>query len=121
MMVLFFFFKNKTKNKIKKKEKKNQNKTKKGKKPKRKKQKEKKPKPKPKKTNDVSVAGWLMRVDTKPVMTQSSLEENGEITQIIYRTSGLRGDRFIKDKTKIPTPKPPVIKDWFGFLKFKMH
>lgn len=31
------------------------------------------------KTNDVSVAGWLMRVDTKPVMTQFTevLEEMG--------------------------------------------
>lgn len=33
-----------------------------------------------KKTNDVSVAGWLMRVDTKPVMTQFTeiLEEMGK-------------------------------------------
>lgn len=66
-----------------------------------------------------------MRVDTKPVMTQFTeiLEEMGKlITQILYRTSGLRGERFIKDKTKIPTPpktltlkKRPV---WFpGGLK----
>lgn len=39
------------------------------------------------KTNDVSVAGWLMRVDTKPVMTQSLLKFSRKvgkfITQII--------------------------------------
>lgn len=36
---------------------------------------------------NVSVAGWLVRVDTKPVMTQkfTEIEENGEITQIIIQ------------------------------------
>lgn len=61
-----------------------------------------------------------MRVDIKPVMTQftNTLQETGNlITQInLYRASGFRGERIIKDKTKIPTltknPNP-----WLSFLE----
>lgn len=58
---------------------------------------------------NVSVAGWLVRVDTKPVVIQKFteiLEENGEITQIIIQNIWIKRKKRFKDKTKIPTPNP---------------
>lgn len=54
-------------------------------------------------TNDVSVAGWLMRVDTKPVMTQFTkiLEEMGIfITQIIIQNIWIKRREVYKRQNK---------------------
>lgn len=73
-------------------------------------------KKKKKTTNDVSVAGWLMRVDTKPVMTQFTevLEETGKlITQIIIQNIWIKRREVYKrqNKNSHTTKNPKLLKD----------
>lgn len=60
---------------------------------------------------NVSVAGWLVRVDTKPVMTQkfTEIEENGEITQIIIQNIWIKR-KEVQRQNKNSHTKPPNIK-----------
>lgn len=60
----------------------------------------------------VSVAGWLVRVDTKPVMTQKFteiLEENGETTQIIIQNIWIKR-KEVQRQNKNSHTKPQTSK-----------
>lgn len=61
---------------------------------------------------NVSEAGWLVRVDTKPVMTQKFteiLEENGETTQIIIQNIWIKR-KEVQRQNKNSHTKPPTSK-----------
>lgn len=64
---------------------------------------------------NVSVAGWLVRVDTKPVMTQkfTEIEENGEITQIIIQNIWIKR-KEVQRQNKNSHTKPQILRlIWF--------